>query len=56
MSNKDLSLGTGRRLLQAERTPKSVELLRNLFIKILGHASEGHFRAARKRPDHRGSR
>ena len=43
MSNKDLSLGTGRRLLQTERTPKSVELLRNLFIKILGHASEGHF-------------
>ena len=43
MSNKDLSLSTGRRLLQAERTPKSVELLRDLFIKILAHASEGHF-------------
>ena len=43
MSNKDLSLGTGQRLLQTERTPKSAELLRNLFIRILGHASEGHF-------------
>ncbi|MDP7403639.1 MAG: hypothetical protein QF916_09635, partial [Gammaproteobacteria bacterium] len=43
MNNEDLSLGNGQRLLQTERAPKSAELLRDLFIKILGHASEGHF-------------
>ena len=43
MSNKNLSLGLGQRLLRAERVPRSAELLRNLFIKILSHANEGHF-------------
>ena len=43
MSNKNLSLGLGQRLLRAERVPRSAELLRNLFINILSHANEGHF-------------
>ena len=43
MNNEDLSLGNGPRLLQTERAPKSAEFLRDLFIKVLGHASEGHF-------------
>ena len=43
MNNEDLGLGAGQRLLTRKPAKKSVKLLRNLFIKILGHASEGHF-------------
>ena len=43
MNHDDVTLSANRKLLQTDRAPKSAEFLRGIFVKVLSHASEGHF-------------
>lgn len=43
MNRKDISLSADQRLLPTDHSPRSVEILRSVLIKVLSHATEGHF-------------
>ena len=43
MNRKDISLSADQRLLPTDHSPRSAEILRSVLIKVLSHATEGHF-------------
>ena len=43
MNREDIGLSADQRLLPTDNSPRSAEILRSVLIKVLSHATEGHF-------------